>query len=271
MPIKKYKPVTATQRNRVSIDFTKEQIFRGRPVKILTARKKNKAGRNNQGQISSFHRGGGHKNLYRLIDTKRAIFDIQGSVIRIEYDPNRTSYIALVAYTNGMLQYIIAPLDLKVGDQIKSSLNEEIPIKKGNTLPLKNIPIGTPIHNIELKTGRGGQVARAAGCFAKIIKKELLTCTIRLNSGHQMELSSQCLATIGIVSNIDHSNIKIGKAGRSRWLNKRPTVRGVVMNPVDHPHGGGEGKTSGGRCSVTPWGIPTKGYKTRRKKTSKLI
>ena len=192
--------------------------------------------------------------------------DIEGYVVRLEYDPNRSSYIALVVYNNGKITYILAAQGMKAGDKIISSLNIDTPIQMGNSLPLKNVPVGTFIHNIELQPGKGGQIVRSAGTSAKIIKKENNRCVLRLTSGKQLTLSNSCFCTIGTVSNINHNNIVIGKAGRSRWLNKKPTVRGVVMNPVDHPHGGGEGKTSGGRCSVTPWGIPTKGYKTNRKK-----
>jgi len=269
--IKKYKPVTPTLRNRVSIDYKQDNIVTNKPIKSLVIRKKNCAGRNNKGQISTFHRGGGHKKLYRHIDLKREIRDIEGYIVRNEYDPNRSSFISLVAFSDGQFCYIITPQGLTKGDKIVSSLDSNISISIGNSLPLKNVPIGTLIHNIELKPGLGGQLVRSAGCSAKIIRKDKKSCLIRLNSGRQLELSNLCFCTIGIVSNIDHSNVKLGKAGRTRWMNIKPTVRGVVMNPVDHPHGGGEGKTSGGRCSVTPWGIPTKGYKTNRKKKSKSL
>jgi large subunit ribosomal protein L2 len=271
MSIKRYKPVTPTLRNRISINYKEDSILSVRPVKKLVTRKKNNAGRNNKGRISSFHRGGGHKRLYRQVDFKREIQDIEGYIVRNEYDPNRSSYISLVAFTNGKFCYMLTPQGLKQGDRITSSLTLELPITIGNSLPLKNVPVGTLISNIELKPGKGGQLIRSAGCSAKIVRKDNKTCLIRLNSGRQMELSSNCFCTIGIVSNIDYSNVKLGKAGRTRWLNIKPTVRGVVMNPVDHPHGGGEGKTSGGRCSVTPWGIPTKGYKTNRKKKNKTL
>lgn len=271
MSIKRYKPVTPTLRNRISINYKEDNITSVRPVKKLVVRKKNNAGRNNKGIISTFHRGGGHKRLYRQVDFKRETQDTEGYIVRNEYDPNRSSYISLVAFTNGKFCYILTPEGLKPGDIINSSLTSELPIIIGNSLPLKYVPVGTLINNIELRPGKGGQLVRSAGCSAKIVRKDKKTCLIRLNSGHQLELSSNCFCTIGIVSNSDHSNVKLGKAGRKRWLNIKPTVRGVVMNPVDHPHGGGEGKTSGGRCSVTPWGIPTKGYKTKRKKKNKIL
>lgn len=266
MTLKKYKPTTPTLRDRISIDYKKDGIWPNRPVKSCVKRKTNIGGRNNKGRIATFHKGGGHKRLYRLIDFKRSILDIEGYVVRIEYDPNRSSYICLVAYPDGKIVYVLAPQGIQPGDKIISSFNDETAISLGNSLPLKNIPVGTFIHNIELKPGKGGQIVRSAGTSAKIIKKDSKTCVLRLTSGKELTLSNLCLATIGILSNINHNNVVLGKAGRSRWLNRKPTVRGVVMNPVDHPHGGGEGKTSGGRCSVTPWGIPTKGYRTKRKK-----
>jgi large subunit ribosomal protein L2 len=266
MTIKKYKPTTPTLRERVSIDYKQENIWRGRPVKSCVKINAKTGGRNNKGRIATFHKGGGHKRLYRLIDFKRNTFNVKGYVVRIEYDPNRSSYICLIAYSNGTFSYILAPQGLNIGDTIVSSHETDIEIKVGNSLCLKNVPVGMFIHNIEIKPGFGGQIARSAGASAKIIKKIDNFCVIRTASGSQMTLPDSCLCTIGILSNVDHNNVVLGKAGRSRWLNKKPTVRGVVMNPVDHPHGGGEGKTSGGRCSVTPWGIPTKGYKTNRKK-----
>ena len=266
MTIKRYKPITPTLRERVSIDYKQENIWRGKPVKSCVKINAKTGGRNNKGRISIFHKGGGHKRLYRMIDFKRNLFDKKGYVVRIEYDPNRSSYICLVAYVNGDFSYILAPQGLNVGDSVISSRGSDIDIKVGNSLCLKHIPVGMFIHNIEIKPGYGGQIARSAGSSAKIIKKVNNFCVIRTASGKQITLPDTCLCTVGILSNIDHNNIVLGKAGRNRWLNKKPTVRGVVMNPVDHPHGGGEGKTSGGRCSVTPWGIPTKGYKTNRKK-----
>jgi large subunit ribosomal protein L2 len=267
MTLKKYKPTTPTLRERVSIDYKKDNIWPNRPVKSCVTRKANIGGRNNKGRIATFHKGGGHKRLYRFIDFKRSVLDLEGYVIRLEYDPNRSSYIALIAYPDGQLCYILAAQGLKAGDKVISSFDIDTAIRLGNSLPLKHVPVGTFIHNIELKPGKGGQIVRSAGTSAKIIKKEKDKCVLRLTSGQELTLSNLCLCTIGILSNINHNNVVIGKAGRSRWLNKKPTVRGVVMNPVDHPHGGGEGKTSGGRCSVTPWGIPTKGYKTNRKKS----
>jgi len=266
MTLKYYKPTTPSKRRLITLDFKKDNIWRGKPIKTLLEKKKNNAGRNNKGQISSYHKGGGHKKMYRIIDFKRSLRDIFGYVERIEYDPNRSSYIALIIYRNGSLQYIIAPKGLKAGDEIITSNSNEIDIKIGNSLPIKNVPIGTLIHNIELLPNKGGQLARSAGTYAKLIKKENNIALIRLSSGKMIEISNSCLCTIGEVSNDNVKNKVIGKAGRSRWLGIRPTVRGVAMNPIDHPHGGGEGKTSGGRCSVTPWGKPTKGFKTRKNK-----
>ena len=271
MNLKNYKAITPSQRERVSIDFKKENIWRGSPLKRLTKINTNKGGRNTDGQISSFHRGGGHKKSYRLIDFKRNLYDLKAEVIRIEYDPNRSAYIALLAYENGNLSYVIAPENLLQGQIIVSSMDTILPIHLGNAMPLKNIPVGTTIHNIELSPGKGGQVARSAGTYGKLIKKDNKVSLIRLSSGKQLILSNLCFCTIGIVSKSNQRNINLGKAGRSRWLNRKPIVRGVVMNPIDHPHGGGEGKTSGGRCSVTPWGIPTKSYKTIRKKQKKRV
>jgi large subunit ribosomal protein L2 len=266
MNLKKYKSITPGSRGHININYKKENLSKENPIKRLVKGLKKTGGRNNKGQISSYHRGGGHKRLYREIDFKRSIRDITGYIIRIEYDPNRSSYISLVAFSNGILKYMLTPTGLKEHDTIISSTNKNTPIKIGNSLPLKNIPVGTIIHNIEIKLNKGGQYARSAGTYGKIIRKENGKSLIRLNSNREIEISSDCFCTIGALSNKNYTNIKIGKAGRSRWLNWKPIVRGVAMNPVDHPHGGGEGKTSGGRCSVTPWGIPTKGYKTKRKK-----
>lgn len=266
MNIKKHKPITPGSRGHVSINYKIESISTKKPIKKLVKGLTKTGGRNSNGQIASYHRGGGHKKLYRQIDFKREVQDKTGYIIRTEYDPNRSSYISLVAFSDGSLKYILATKGIKKDDEIISSKKESTPIKGGNSLPLMNIPVGTIVHNIEIKPGKGGQYARAAGCYAKVIKKEEGKTLLRLNSGKQIEISSDCFSTIGYVSKKEHSNRQIGKAGRSRWLNWRPVVRGVVMNPIDHPHGGGEGKTSGGRCSVTPWGIPTKGYKTKRKK-----
>lgn len=276
MSLKYYKPTSSTNRKRVSLNYSKDNIWKGSPFKKLVQKKTNTGGRNNMGKITSYHRGGGHKQSYRVIDFKRRNYNIIGTVVRIEYDPNRTSYIALISYPTKELNYILCPDGLSRGDKVVSmgdddilSSFNEITLNKGNAMTLKNVPTGTFIHNIELIPGKGGQIVRSAGTFARLIKKDKTTSLIRLSSGKQITLSNLCFCTIGIVSKLDLKNIRIGKAGRSRWLNKRSVVRGVAMNPIDHPHGGGEGKTSGGRCSVTPWGILTKGYKTNRKKKIK--
>ncbi|CAG5081183.1 50S ribosomal protein L2, rplB [Thermobacillus xylanilyticus] len=270
MPIKKYKP-TSPARRAMSVS-TFEEITTDRPEKSLLAPLKKKAGRNNQGKITVRHHGGGHKRKYRIIDFKRNKDGIVGKVATIEYDPNRTANIALIHYVDGEKRYIIAPKGLKVGDEIMSGPNADI--KVGNALPLENIPVGTVIHNIELKPGKGGQLVRAAGTEAQLLGKEDKYAIVRLTSGEMRRILKTCRATIGSVGNEDHELISIGKAGRSRWLGKRPTVRGVVMNPVDHPHGGGEGRAPIGRKSpMSPWGKPTLGYKTRKKKkaSSKYI
>ena len=263
MPIKKYKPTSPARRNMSVSTF--EEITTSTPEKSLLAPLPKKAGRNNQGKITTRHQGGGHKRKYRIIDFKRNKDGIIGKVATIEYDPNRTSNIALIHYVDGAKAYIIAPKGLKVGDQIQSGPDADI--KTGNTLPLANIPVGTVIHNIELKPGKGGQLVRAAGTEAQLLGKEGNYVTVRLNSGEVRHILNTCRATIGSVGNGDHELIKIGKAGRSRWMGKRPEVRGVVMNPNDHPHGGGEGRAPIGRKSpLSPWGKPTLGYKTRKKK-----
>ncbi|GIP19534.1 50S ribosomal protein L2 [Paenibacillus montaniterrae] len=263
MPIKKYKPTSPARRNMSVSTF--EEITTSTPEKSLLAPLPKKAGRNNQGKITIRHQGGGHKRKYRIIDFKRNKDGIIGKVATIEYDPNRTSNIALIHYVDGAKAYIIAPKGLKVGDQIQSGPDADIKI--GNALPLANIPVGTVIHNIELKPGKGGQLVRAAGTEAQLLGKEGNYVTVRLNSGEVRHILSTCRATIGSVGNEDHELVKIGKAGRSRWLGKRPEVRGVVMNPNDHPHGGGEGRAPIGRKSpLSPWGKPTLGYKTRKKK-----
>ena len=270
MPIKKYKP-TSPARRAMSVS-TFEEITTDRPEKSLLAPLKKKAGRNNQGKITVRHHGGGHKRKYRIIDFKRNKDGIVGKVATIEYDPNRTANIALIHYVDGEKRYIIAPKGLKVGDTIMSGPDADI--KVGNALPLENIPVGTVIHNIELKPGKGGQLVRAAGTEAQLLGKEDKYVIVRLSSGEMRRILKTCRATIGSVGNEDHELISIGKAGRSRWLGKRPTVRGVVMNPVDHPHGGGEGRAPIGRKSpMSPWGKPTLGYKTRKKKkaSSKYI
>jgi large subunit ribosomal protein L2 len=268
MALKSFKPTTPAQRQLVIVD--RSALYKGKPVKQLTEGKSKSGGRNNYGRLTSFRVGGGHKQSYRIIDFKRRKFDVSATVERLEYDPNRTSFIALIKYSDGELAYIIAPQRLEVGDSVISS--EKADIKPGNTMPLKNIPVGTIIHNVELKEGKGGQLARAAGAYVQLVGKDAGYAQLKLRSGELRLVRADCLATIGAVSNPDHQNAVIGKAGRSRWLGIRPAVRGVAMNPVDHPHGGGEGRTSGGRHPVTPWGKGTKGTKTRsRKKKNKLI
>lgn len=262
MAIKKFKPTTPGRRFMSVASF--EEITKKKPERSLVITLKNKAGRNMQGRITSRHRGGGHKRKYRIIDFKRDKDGIPAKVAAIEYDPNRTAYIALLHYADGEKRYILAPDGLRVGDTVMSGENADI--KPGNALKLAHIPVGTTVHNIELYPGKGGQMVRAAGASAQLMAREGGMATLRLPSGEMRMVSEECRATIGQVGNIDHENITIGKAGRSRWLNKRPHVRGVVMNPVDHPHGGGEGKSPIGRKSpVTPWGMPTLGYKTRKK------
>ena len=268
MALKTFKPTTPAQRQLVIVD--RSELWKGKPVKQLTEGKTKSGGRNNNGRLTSFRVGGGHKQSLRTIDFKRRKFDVTGTVERLEYDPGRTSFIALIKYSDGELAYIIAPQRLSVGDNVVSG--EKADIKPGNALPLKNIPVGTIIHNVELKEGKGGQLARAAGTYVQLVGKDSGYAQVKLRSGEVRLVRADCLATIGAVSNPDHQNAVIGKAGRSRWLGIRPCVRGVAMNPVDHPHGGGEGRTSGGRHPVTPWGKGTKGTKTRsRKKSNKLI
>ena len=270
MPLRKLKPNTPGQRFMSVPTF--EEITKTKPERSLTEALRKTGGRNNLGRITSRHRGGGHKRRYRIIDFKRNKFDIFGEVLSIEYDPNRSSRIALIMYEDNEKRYIIAPDGLGVGDKIISSKDNKIEFKKGNCLMLKNIPEGMLIHNIELKPGKGAQLARSAGTYARIMAKEDNMVTLRLPSGETRMVPDLCLATLGTVGNKTHENIKIGKAGRSRWLGKRPKVRGVAMNPVDHPHGGGEGKTSGGRSPVSPTGQSAKGLKTRVNKiTNKFI
>jgi large subunit ribosomal protein L2 len=268
MALKNYKPVTPSQRGLVLIDRT--GLWKGKPLKELTEGLNSSGGRNNAGRITSRFRGGGHKRRYRIIDFKRTKFDVTGTVERLEYDPNRTAFIALVKYEDGEQAYILAPQRLKVGDKVVAG--ERVDIKPGNAMPMKSIPVGTIIHNVEMKIGKGGQLARAAGSYVQLIGKDSGYAQLRLTSGEQRMVRAECMATIGAVSNPDNQNQKIGKAGRSRWMGKRPHNRGVSMNPVDHPHGGGEGRTSGGRHPVTPWGKPTKGKRTRQNKaTDKFI
>jgi large subunit ribosomal protein L2 len=264
MAIKSYKPTSAGRRHQTCSTF--EEITTQAPEKSLLVKLKKTGGRNHFGRVTARHQGGGHKQKYRMIDFRRDKRGIPAKVATIEYDPNRSARIALLHYLDGEKRYILAPLDLKVGDTVLSG--PEADIKPGNSLPLRSIPLGTIIHNIELKIGKGAQLARSAGTFAQLMSKEGKYSQVKLPSGEVRLILQDCYATIGQVGNIDHENICLGKAGRSRWLGKRPKVRGVAMNPVDHPHGGGEGRTSGGRHPVTPWGIPTKGYKTRTNKTS---
>jgi large subunit ribosomal protein L2 len=258
------KPTSAGRRFQTAADFA--EITRSTPEKSLVKTLKKTGGRNNKGRVTTRHRGGGHKRRYRLIDFKRNKLDVPAKVATIEYDPNRTVRIALLHYADGEKRYILAPLDLKVGDQVIASLDADI--KPGNSLPLQNIPAGTLVHNVELKPGKGGQLARAAGASAQLMAKEGLNAHLKLPSGEVRMVPLLCRATVGQLSNVEQENISLGKAGRKRWLGKRPHVRGVAMNPVDHPMGGGEGKSSGGRHPCTPWGVPTKGYKTRKPKES---
>jgi large subunit ribosomal protein L2 len=264
MAIKSYKPTSAGRRHQTCSTF--EEITSAKPEKSLLVTLKRTGGRNSFGRITSRHIGGGHKQKYRIIDFARDKHDIPAKVASIEYDPNRSARIALLKYIDGEKRYILAPLGLTVGDAVIASSGADI--KPGNALPLKSIPLGTIIHNIELKLGKGGQLARSAGTYAQLMSKEGKYVQIKLPSGEVRMILQDCYATVGQVGNIDHENVSLGKAGRSRWLGNRPKVRGVAMNPVDHPHGGGEGRTSGGRHPVTPWGIPTKGYKTRTNKKS---
>jgi large subunit ribosomal protein L2 len=270
MEIKNYKPVTPSLRTLKTVK--RDKLWKGSPLKILTKPLPSQAGRNNKGQITVRRRGGGHKKSYRAVDFKRNRFDIPAVIERIEYDPNRTCYIALIKYNDGLFSYILMPQKLAVGDKILSS-KKLIDVKPGNAMPLAVMPIGTVIHNIETKPGKGGSVARSAGAYAQLAGKDEGYAIIKLQSGEIKMFLLDCMATVGVLSNPDNKNISIGKAGRSRWLGKRPSVRGVVMNPVDHPHGGGEGKTSGGRHPVSPTGKCAKGGRTRSKKnkTNRLI
>lgn len=268
MALKQFKPVTPSLRELVIVD--RSELWKGKPHKPLTVGLTSSGGRNNFGRITVRGRGGGHKRRYRIIDFKRDRFNIPAVVERIEYDPNRTSFIALIKYADGVLSYIIAPQKLKVGATVISGTDADI--KPGNALPLRNIPVGTIVHNVEMKLQKGGQLARSAGNYVQLIGRDGGLAQLKLPSGEIRVVNDRCMATIGAVSNADQQNINIGKAGRNRWLGRCPKVRGVAMNPVDHPHGGGEGRTSGGRHPVTPWGIPTKGKKTRKNKdTTKYI
>jgi large subunit ribosomal protein L2 len=268
MPIKAYKPTSPGRRFQTVQVF--DDITTSDPHKPLVESLHRSGGRNNHGELTSWWRGGGHKRLYRIIDFKRDKHDIPGKISTIEYDPNRSARIALVTYADGEKRYILQPSGMKVGDSVIAG--ENVDILPGNALPLKNIPLGTMIHNVELRPGKGGQIARSAGSAVQLVAKEGDYASVKMPSGEIRHISIVCYATVGQVGNLDHENVSIGKAGRQRWLGNRPHVRGVVMNPVDHPHGGGEGKTSGGRHPVSPWGLPTKGYKTRnRKSTDKFI
>jgi large subunit ribosomal protein L2 len=264
MALKTHKPTTPSRRGLVLVD--RSSLWKGRPEKTLIEGKSRKGGRNNTGRITMRHKGGGHKRTYRRIDFKRAKFDVPATVERIEYDPNRTAYIALITYDDGEKAYILAPQRLEPGDKVVAA--DKADVKPGNAMPMKNIPVGTIIHNVEMKPGRGGQIARSAGTYVQLVGRDAGYAQLKLMSGEMRRVRAECMATIGAISNSDQKNINLGKAGRNRWLGRRPTVRGVAMNPIDHPHGGGEGRTSGGRHPVTPWGKPTKGKKTRGNKTT---
>ncbi len=267
MSLKHYKAMTPGQRGLVLVD--RSGLYKGKPVKHLTEGKSQKGGRNNAGRITARRRGGGHKQRYRVVDFKRTR-EGRATVERLEYDPNRTAFIALVRYADGELSYILAPQRLGVGDSVESGPGADI--KPGNALPLRNIPVGTIVHNVEMKIGKGGQIARAAGAYVQLVGRDSGYAQLRLASGEMRMVRQECMATVGAVSNPNNQNTNLGKAGRNRWKGKRPSVRGVAMNPVDHPHGGGEGRSSGGRHPVTPWGKPTKGRRTRSNKaTDKYI
>ena len=268
MALQNYNPTSPGRRTLVSV--SRKGLWKGRPEKTLTEGLSSKGGRNNNGRITTRRRGGGHKKRYRKVDFKRSRWDISATVERLEYDPNRSAFIALIKYEDGELAYIIAPQRLIPGDKVISG--EKVDVKPGNAMPMTNIPVGTIIHNVEMKVGAGGQIARSAGTSVQLVAKDQGYAQLRMASGEIRIVRAECMATIGAVSNQDKANIKLGKAGRKRWLGKRPSVRGVAMNPVDHPHGGGEGRTSGGRHPVTPWGVSTKGKRTRNnKRTNKLI
>jgi large subunit ribosomal protein L2 len=268
MALKTYNPTTPSLRQLVLVD--RSELWKGKPVKKLTEGQHSTGGRNHHGRTTVRFRGGGHKQAYRLVDFKRRKWDMAATVERLEYDPNRTGFIALIQYEDGEQAYILAPQRLAAGDKVVAG--ERVDVKPGNAAPLRGIPVGTIIHNVELKPGKGGQLARSAGSYAQLVGRDGDWSQLRLGSGEIRRVHSMCMATIGAVSNPDHQNVNYGKAGRMRWKGRRPHNRGVSMNPVDHPHGGGEGRTSGGRHPVSPWGQPTKGYKTRRnKKTSNMI
>lgn len=261
MALKTYRPTSPGMRNLVLVD--RSQLWKGAPVKMLTEGLTKSGGRNNSGRITTRHIGGGHKRTYRLIDFRRRRFDQPATVERLEYDPNRSAFIALVKYEDGQLSYILAPQRLAVGDTVVAG--DKVDVKPGNAMPLSNMPIGTIVHNVELKPGRGGQLARSAGAYVQLVGRDAGWAILKLNSGETRRVRAECMATVGAVSNPDHSNQVVGKAGRKRWLGIRPTVRSIAMNPVDHPNGG---RTKGGKHWATPWGKPTKGFKTRKNKTT---
>ena len=268
MALKNYKPTSAGLRQLVIVD--RSELYKGAPEQSLTIGLTKSGGRDNYGHVTSRRIGGGHKRKLRIIDFKRNKFDAEATVERIEYDPNRSAFIALISYNDGEKAYILAPQRLKAGDKVVSASKADI--KPGNAMPLKNMPVGTIVHNVELKAGKGGQLVRSAGCYAQLVGKDAGYAQLKLSSGELRVVREECLATVGAVSNPDNQNKMLGKAGRNRWLGNRPVSRGVAMNPVDHPMGGGEGRTSGGRHPTTPWGKPTKGYKTRsNKKTDRFI
>lgn len=265
MGLKTYNPTSPGRRQLITTD--RSELWNGAPVKALTVGLTSKGGRNNAGRITAYHRGGGHKRSYRIVDFKRVKWDAVGTVERLEYDPNRTAWIALVKYEDGDQAYIVAPQRLAAGDKVVSSM-QAVDVKPGNAMPLERMPVGTIVHNVEMKPRKGGQIARSAGTYAQYVGRDSGWAILRLNSGEQRKVHGTCLATVGAVSNQDHGNTSIGKAGRARWLGRKPVNRGVTMNPVDHPHGGGEGRTSGGRHPVSPWGKPTKGKRTRSNKST---
>jgi large subunit ribosomal protein L2 len=264
MALKTFKPTTPSQRQLVLVD--RSHLWKGKPVKPLTEGLNKSGGRNNTGRVSIWHRGGGHKRTYRKVDFKRTKLGVSATVERLEYDPNRTAFIALIKYDDGELSYILAPQRLAPGDKVIA--DEKVDVKPGNAMPLASMPIGTIVHNVEMKQGKGGQIARAAGAYVQLVGRDSGYAILRLNSGETRMVPATCMATVGAVSNPDNANVSLSKAGRSRWKGRKPVVRGVAMNPIDHPHGGGEGRTSGGRHPVTPWGKSTKGKRTRTNKAS---
>jgi large subunit ribosomal protein L2 len=264
MALKTFKPTTPSQRQLVLVD--RSHLWKGKPVKPLTEGLNKSGGRNNTGRVSIWHRGGGHKRTYRKVDFKRTKRGVEATVERLEYDPNRTAFIALIKYDDGELSYILAPQRLAPGDKVIA--DEKVDVKPGNAMALASMPIGTIVHNVEMKQGKGGQIARAAGAYVQLVGRDSGYAILRLNSGETRMVPAACMATVGAVSNPDNANVSLSKAGRSRWKGRKPVVRGVAMNPIDHPHGGGEGRTSGGRHPVTPWGKSTKGKRTRTNKAS---